>query len=56
MTGVLVAGEKMHTYITRHGLGSGPNLSCTALYLTLLSLVQAVEDWPGAVEGQRALC
>ena len=31
----------MHTYITRHGLGSGPNLSCTALYLTLLALVKA---------------
>ena len=41
MTGVLVAGGQMHTYITRHGLGSGPNLSCTALYLTLLALVKA---------------
>ena len=40
MTGVLAAGVGMYTYITRSGLGSGPNLSCTALYLTLLALVR----------------
>lgn len=40
MTGVMVSGANMFTYLSRHGLGSGPNLSCTALYLTLLQLVQ----------------
>ena len=40
MTGVLVAGAGMMSFVARHGLGSGPNLSLTVLYLTLVSLVQ----------------
>lgn len=40
MTGVLVSGAGMCSYITRHGLGSGPNLSCTCLYLSLLTMVK----------------
>ena len=40
MMGVLAAGSGMYAYMTRHGLGTGPNLSCTVLYLTLLQLVE----------------
>ena len=39
ITGVLIAGLGMLTYVTRDGLGSGPNLSCTVFYLALLQLV-----------------
>tara|TARA_B110001452_G_scaffold119226_1_gene98931 strand:- start:231 stop:2348 length:2118 start_codon:yes stop_codon:yes gene_type:complete len=39
ITGVMIAGLGMLTYVTRDGLGSGPNLSCTVLYLALLQLV-----------------
>ena len=40
MMGVIAAGSGMYAYMTRHGLGTGPNLSCTVLYLTLLQLVK----------------
>ena len=40
MMGVIAAGSGMCAYMTRHGLGTGPNLSCTVLYLTLLQLVE----------------
>eukprot|EP00965_Chrysotila_dentata_P219560 6191214-Pleurochrysis_carterae.AAC.1 len=36
ITGVMATGVGMLAYITRCGLGSGPNLTCTTLYLTLL--------------------
>eukprot|EP00965_Chrysotila_dentata_P002182 71779-Pleurochrysis_carterae.AAC.2 len=32
----MAAGVGMMTYVARFGLGSGPNLTCTTLYLTLL--------------------
>ena len=40
MTGLMIAGMGMLAFVTRAGLGSGPNLSCTALYLTLLYIVR----------------
>ena len=36
ITGVLVAGWGGVVFVARAGLGSGPNLSLTILYLTLL--------------------
>ena len=39
ITGVMVAGLGMLAFATRAGLGSGSNLSCTALYLSLLLMV-----------------
>eukprot|EP00965_Chrysotila_dentata_P113627 3755183-Pleurochrysis_carterae.AAC.1 len=36
MTGIMAAGVGMITYATCFGLGSGPQLTCTTLYLTLL--------------------
>lgn len=39
--GVMVAGWGMLAYVARDGLGSGPNLSCTALYLALHAMVAA---------------
>eukprot|EP00965_Chrysotila_dentata_P059116 1962209-Pleurochrysis_carterae.AAC.2 len=36
ITGVMTKGVGMITYVTRAGLGSGPNLTCTTLYLALL--------------------
>ena len=42
MMGVLHNGTQgMYSFMSRHGLGSGPNLSCTCLYLTLLSIVRS---------------
>ena len=42
MMGVLHNGTQgMYSFMSRHGLGSGPNLSCTCLYLTLLSVVRS---------------
>ena len=38
ITGVLVAGWGMLAFVTRAGLGSGPNLSLTLLYLSLLKV------------------
>ena len=38
ITGVMAAGHGMIAYVTRTGLGSGPNLSLTLLYLTLLKV------------------
>ena len=38
ITGVMTAGYGILAYITRVGLGSGPNLSLTLLYLTLVRL------------------
>ena len=40
ITGVLIAGIGMLTFVSRSGLGSGPNLSCTVLFLTLAAMVQ----------------
>ena len=39
ITGVMMASAGMLAFVSRDGLGSGPNLSCTVLYLTLLHLV-----------------
>ena len=41
ITGLMVAGLGLMAFVTRDGLGSGPNLSCTVLYLGLMSLVAA---------------
>ena len=38
VTGVMVAGWGIVCYVTRAGLGSGANLSCTLMYLTLLKV------------------
>ena len=38
VTGVMVAGWGMMVYLARAGLGSGPNLSLTLLYLTLMTM------------------
>jgi hypothetical protein len=38
MMGVMVAGLGMHCYVVRSGLGAGPNLTCTCLYLSILAL------------------
>ena len=38
VTGMLVAGWGCLIYLARAGLGSGANLSCTIMYLTLLEL------------------
>eukprot|EP00965_Chrysotila_dentata_P052094 1728650-Pleurochrysis_carterae.AAC.1 len=37
---VMAAGIGMLVYVTRVELGSGPNLTCTTLYLTLLVLAK----------------
>ena len=39
ITGLMIAGLGMLAFVTRDGLGSGPNLSCTVLYLGLLNMV-----------------
>lgn len=39
--GVMVAGWGMHAYVAREALGSGGNLSCTVLYLTLVAMASA---------------
>ena len=39
ITGIMIAGMGMLVYVTRAGLGSGSNLSCTSLYLALLFMV-----------------
>ena len=39
ITGIMVSGFGMLAFVTRAGLGSGPNLSCSVLYLTLLLMV-----------------
>ena len=39
VTGVMTAGAGMLCFVARAGLGSGPNLSLTLLYLSLLHLV-----------------
>ena len=36
ITGLMMAGMGMLAFVSRDGLGSGPNLSCTVLYLSLL--------------------
>ena len=38
MMGVMVAGLGMHCYVVRSGIGAGPNLTCTCLYLSILAL------------------
>lgn len=40
ITGVIAEGFGMMAYVTRFGLGSGPNLTCTTLYLTLLLVAE----------------
>ena len=40
VTGIMVAGWGMIVYLARAGLGSGANLSCTIMYLTLLQLAE----------------
>ena len=42
ITGLMIAGVGMLAFVTRDGLGSGPNLSCTVLYLGLLHVVSKV--------------
>jgi len=39
ITGLMMAGIGMLTFVSRDGLGSGPNLSCTVLYLGMLHIV-----------------
>ena len=39
ITGLMMAGMGMLAFVSRDGLGSGPNLSCTVLYLSLLHVV-----------------
>ena len=41
LMGLLIAGHGMCGYLVRDGLGSGPNLSCTVLYLGLVRMVKA---------------
>eukprot|EP00965_Chrysotila_dentata_P156373 5165927-Pleurochrysis_carterae.AAC.1 len=36
----MAAGLGMLTYVSRRGLGSGANLTCTTLYLALLALAE----------------
>lgn len=40
ITGLMMAGIGMLAYVSRDGLGSGPNLSCTVLYLGLLHVAR----------------
>lgn len=40
ITGLMMAGMGMLAFVSRDGLGSGPNLSCTVLYLGLLHVVK----------------
>ena len=40
ITGLMIAGLGILAYVTRSGLGSGADLSCTILYLGLLQLVR----------------
>ena len=40
ITGLLMAGIGMLTFVTRDGLGSGADLSCTVLYLGMLAMAQ----------------
>ena len=40
----MMAGHGMLAFVTRDGLGSGPNLSCTVLYLGLLHMI--AQGWP----------
>ena len=44
ITGLMMAGHGMLAFVTRDGLGSGPNLSCTVLYLGLLHMI--AQGWP----------
>ena len=39
ITGLMIAGVGMLCFVTRAGIGSGPNLSCTVLYLGLMHLL-----------------
>jgi hypothetical protein len=39
ITGLMIAGIGMLAFVSRDGLGSGANLSCTVLYLALLRVV-----------------
>lgn len=41
LMGLLIAGAGMRAYLARDGLGCGPNLSLTVLYLGLMSLAAA---------------
>ena len=41
VTGVMIAGFGMVTYLARAGLGSGANLSCTLMYLSLMKLAKS---------------
>ena len=41
ITGLMISGAGILAYVTRDGLGSGGDLSCTVLYLGLLSMVAA---------------
>uniref|UniRef100_A0A7S2IVP4 DUF7869 domain-containing protein n=1 Tax=Haptolina brevifila TaxID=156173 RepID=A0A7S2IVP4_9EUKA len=41
ITGLMIAGLGMLAFVSRDGLGSGGNLSCTVLYLALLRVVAA---------------
>ena len=42
ITGLMIAGCNMLAFVTRDGLGSGPNLSLTVLYLGLLHVVASM--------------
>ena len=37
--GLMIAGVGMLAYVSRQGLGSGPNLSLTVMYLGLIEMV-----------------
>eukprot|EP00965_Chrysotila_dentata_P078567 2589074-Pleurochrysis_carterae.AAC.3 len=37
---MITAGAGMLTFVTRKGLGQGANLTCTALYLSLIVLAE----------------
>ena len=41
ITGLMISGMGILAYVTRDGLGSGGDLSCTVLYLALLNMVSA---------------
>ena len=41
ITGVMISGIGMLAYVSRDGLGSGGDLSCTILYLALLGMIKA---------------
>ena len=48
ITGLMIAGLGIIAVVTRDGLGSGPNLTCTVIYTGLIHMVQH-----GGVFGER---